>query len=174
MSFARFFAGDRHTGRVLRFGESVSVDQIHPAEYFSLNRERVEAGLFAGIDPALADAVRPGDIVVAGKNFGCGSSREVYAQAMAWKGIAAVVALSVARIFFRNMVNYGILVLDGQDAAVRALTNGDEAIIDLHAGTIHTPQSVVPIENPPGEEVLRMLRENSARIERVGCGTTST
>lgn len=174
MSYARFFAEGRHTGRVLRFGDSVSVDQIHPAEYFSLNRERVEAGLFAGIDPELSEVIRPGDIVVAGKNFGCGSSREVYAQAMAWKGIAAVVAVSVARIFFRNMVNYGILVLDGQDAAVHALANGDDATIDLQAGMICSQQGDVPIANPPGDEVLRMLRENSARIERVGCGTTST
>lgn len=174
MSFAQFFADDSHTGRVLRFGESVSTDQIHPAEYFSLDRGRVEAGLFMGIDPALNSDVRSGDIVVAGRNFGCGSSREVYAQAMAWKGIAAVVAVSVARIFYRNMVNYGILVLDGQDEAVRALENGDEATIDLAAGTIVTPRGAFPIKNPPGEEVLRMLRDNSARIERVGCNTTST
>lgn len=140
MSFLRFFdnaegPAGRHAGRVWAFGDNVSVDAIHPANYFSLDPDRCRQGLFRGIDPAIPDLLRPGDIVMAGRNFGCGSSREVYARAMLLHGVAAVVAESVARIFSRNMINHGILVLDGVSAA-RQWRTGDLAAIDLASGEL--------------------------------------
>lgn len=163
MSFVRFFGeGLRHTGRVWVFGDGVSVDAIHPARFFSLDPAVCRRGLFAGIDPTLPERVRPGDIVVAGRNFGCGSSREVYARAMLLAGVAAVVAVSVARIFWRNMVNHGILVLDG--VAGTGLATGAVATIDVGAGALSAADgTVVARFAPPSPTELALLRRQSLK-----------
>lgn len=162
MSFASFFGPLSHTGRVWVFGHHVSVDAIHPARFFSLDPERAAQGLFQGVDPAMPEPLRPGDVVVAGRNFGCGSSREVYAVAMLRQGIAAVVAASIARICQRNLANHGILALEGLDLTDQ-LRSGEQLTIDLAAGQMRGASAVWPIPQPPTADFLELLRVNSLR-----------
>jgi len=87
------------------------------------------------LDPEFAKSVKPGDVVVAGKNFGCGSSREQAAACLRAAGVKAVVAKSFARIYFRNAINLGLAVLQCEEAS-DALAAGDEIDVDFAAGTI--------------------------------------
>jgi 3-isopropylmalate/(R)-2-methylmalate dehydratase small subunit len=164
MSFVRFFAENlRHTGRIWVFGNALSVDAIHPARFFSLDPDRCRQGLFAGIDPALPEQVRPGDMVLAGRNFGCGSSREVYARAMVLAGVAAVAAESVARICWRNLANHGLVAISGL-AGTGGLVTGDTATLDLAAGTLADAEGTVRARfTPPTPSALELLRRQSRK-----------
>ena len=164
MSFLRFFDDTlRHTGRVWVFGDGVSTDAIHPARFFSLDPARCRAGLFAGIDPELPQQVRPGDMILAGRNFGCGSSREVYARAMLLAGIAAVVAESVARICWRNLANHGIVAIPGVPGGAGFAT-GDTATLDLATGTLADSAGAVRARfAPPTDSALELLRRQSRK-----------
>ena len=100
------------SGRVWRLGDHVNTDLLHPPSFFSLDPDRVKAGLQEGMD-RLGTKVRgnssdDGLVIVAGENFGCGSSRETSVRALAASGVRAVVARSFARIFFRSLANHGI------------------------------------------------------------------
>lgn len=122
-------------GRVWRFGDHVNTDVIVPGRYLKLTVKEAAAHVMEGIDPGFAAKVRPGDIVVAGVNFGCGSSRETAPAALKHAGVAAIVAKFFARIFYRNAINLGLPVLDCAD--VDRIAQGDELRIDLEAGVIH-------------------------------------
>ncbi|MGC7102117.1 3-isopropylmalate dehydratase [Amycolatopsis lurida] len=93
------------TGTAWTFGDDLNTDVIHPPQFFSLDPEKVKRGLFHGLDPALRERLRPGDVLVAGRNFGCGSSRETSVQSLKLNGIGAIVAVDFARIFYRNATN---------------------------------------------------------------------
>jgi len=100
-------------GRVHKYGDDVNTDVIIPARYLNVSRaEDLAAHCLEDLDPEFARKVRPGDIIVAGKNFGCGSSREHAPLAIKASGVAAVVAVSFARIFYRNAVNIGLPVFE--------------------------------------------------------------
>lgn len=126
----------RLRGRVAaRLGDNIDTDIIYPGRYLNItDREKTPEHLFELAYPELRAQIRPGDIVVAGKNFGCGSSREQATAALKYAGVGAVIALSFARIFFRNSINLGLPVLVS-DAALR-LQQGDDLLIDLAAGRI--------------------------------------
>lgn len=121
-------------GRVWRFGDHVDTDVIVPGRYLKLTAKEAAAHVMEGIDPEFARKVRPGDIVVGGVNFGCGSSRETAPAALRHAGVAAVVAKFFARIFYRNAINLGLPVLDC--AEVDRIQQGDQLRIDLDAGVI--------------------------------------
>lgn len=116
-------------GRAWVFGEQISTDQILPGRY--LDRPYSEVGQFAmaGADEEFAQKVQPGDIVVAGANFGCGSSREAAAVALRRAGVGAVVAPSYSRIFYRNAVNQGLPAVAVPD--IDGFAEGDEIEVDL-------------------------------------------
>jgi 3-isopropylmalate/(R)-2-methylmalate dehydratase small subunit len=125
------------TGKTWTYGDNVDTDAIIPARY--LNRSSVAelaAHCMEDIDPDFAAAVEPGDIIVAGENFGCGSSREHAALAIAGCGVSCVVAKSFARIFYRNAINSGLPILECPEAVDDTLA-GDMLSVDLRAGTIH-------------------------------------
>lgn len=123
-------------GKAWVYGDNVDTDVIIPARHLTTFDKAVLAThALEDLDPGFAEAVRPGDIVVAGSNFGCGSSREHAAVALAGAGVAAVVAASFARIFFRNAINVGLPVLESAEAA-RLTTTGDEVEVDLETGTV--------------------------------------
>jgi 3-isopropylmalate dehydratase small subunit len=92
-------------GKAWVFGDNLNTDIIHPPQYFSLDPATVKQGLFSGLDPQLQDKLSPGDIIFAGKNFGCGSSRETSIRSLKLNQIGAIVAVDFARIFFRNATN---------------------------------------------------------------------
>jgi 3-isopropylmalate/(R)-2-methylmalate dehydratase small subunit len=90
------------------FGDNLNTDVLHPPSYYSLDPAIVRSGLFKGIDPELQARVRDGDLIVGGRNFGCGSSRETSIRSLKLNGIAAIIAVDFARIFFRSATNLGI------------------------------------------------------------------
>ena len=126
-------------GRVWKYGDNVNTDVIFPGRYTYIPMTPAEMAGHAleDLDPGFAKAVRPGDIVVAGKNFGCGSSREQAAACLRAAGVQAVVAKSFARIYFRNAINLGLAVLQC-DEAVDALEKGDAVDLDFAKGEIRS------------------------------------
>jgi 3-isopropylmalate/(R)-2-methylmalate dehydratase small subunit len=124
-------------GRVWKYGDDVNTDVIFPGRYTYQLMEPAEMAKHAmeDLDPEFAKNVKPGDVVVAGKNFGCGSSREQAAACLRAAGVQAVVAKSFARIYFRNAINLGLAVLQCEEAS-DALKTGDEVEIDFAGGKI--------------------------------------
>lgn len=125
-------------GRVWKFGDNVDTDQIIPAEYL-VTGDPVELGrhVFEKVRPDFISTVGKGDVIVAGVNFGCGSSREHAPRALIGAGVSCVVAKSFARIFYRNSVNIGLPVVE---CAVEA-KDGDVLEIDFGAGVIRNMDS---------------------------------
>jgi 3-isopropylmalate/(R)-2-methylmalate dehydratase small subunit len=120
----------------LKYGDNVNTDVILPGQYLNISDSATLAlHAMEGIDPSFRTRVRPGDVLVAGKNFGCGSSREHAPMALKASGVGVVLAASFARIFFRNAINIGLPVLECPDA-VLATADGDILDIDLARGEI--------------------------------------
>ncbi|MFL5336443.1 MAG: 3-isopropylmalate dehydratase small subunit [Geminicoccaceae bacterium] len=143
-------------GRVHRFGDEVNTDVILPGRYLALRKpEDLGRHCMEGLDPDFTKRVRPGDILAVGRNFGCGSSREHAVIALKAAGIAAIVAQSAARIFFRNAVNLGLPVVLCPEAAV-ALREGEEAAVDLDRMAV-TQGSGSWRAAPLGDEVRAIL-----------------
>lgn len=144
-------------GRVWKYGDSVNTDVIFPGKYtYSvLEPEEMAKHALEDLDPGFAEKVKPGDVIVAGTNFGCGSSREQAATCLKYAGIQAVIAKSFARIFFRNAINQGLPVIQSKEAADR-LCQGEEVEIDFTQGEIKTGEDILTFPPPP-EEVLRIF-----------------
>lgn len=144
------------TGRVWLFGDDLNTDVIHPPAFYSLDPDKVRRGLFHGYDPGIQPAIEPGDVVVAGRNFGCGSSRETSIRALKLNRIGAVVAVDFARIFFRNATNNGLPCLTFADPGDLARFEGGQRItVDPEAATLRTGDGTVRL-TPPGEFVRRI------------------
>lgn len=123
----------RIEGRVWRFGDHVDTDQIIPAERLtSDNNDKLGTFAFEKVRPDMAKQVRQGDLIVAGRNFGCGSSREHAPRALLQMGISCVVAESYARIFYRNCINTGLLPVECKVEA----DDGDILSVELAEGVI--------------------------------------
>lgn len=124
-------------GRVWKYGDNVNTDVIFSGRYTYQIMEPAEMAKHAleDLDPEFARNVKPGDVIVAGKNFGCGSSREQAAACLRAAGIQAVIAKSFARIYFRNAINLGLAVLQCAEAS-DVLQTGDEIEIDFAGGRI--------------------------------------
>ena len=123
-------------GKVHKYGDNVDTDVIIPARHLNTSDPgELAAHCMEDIDPRFAAAVRQGDILVAGRNFGCGSSREHAPLAIKASGIACVIAESFARIFYRNALNIALPILECP-AAAQAIAAGDEVSVDLQSGEI--------------------------------------
>jgi 3-isopropylmalate/(R)-2-methylmalate dehydratase small subunit len=127
------------TGRVWKYGDDVNTDVIFPGKYTYSITERSEMAEHAleDLDPEFVQAVQPGDIIVAGKNWGCGSSREQAVICLKEVGVGAIVARSFARIYFRNCINEGLPIVTCD--AADSVETGDEITIDFEAGHVTTP-----------------------------------
>lgn len=121
-------------GRAWVFGDGINTDVMAPGLYFKAPFEELARHCLEAVDPAFAREVRPGDIVVAGRNFGVGSAREQAAMALRHLGVGAVLAVSFGRIFYRNALNFGLPALFFPDAA--AIAAGDEVKVDVVAGRV--------------------------------------
>lgn len=122
-------------GRAWKFGHDIDTDIIIPSHYLALEPQEYAKHVMEPIDPEFPKNVKEGDIILAGKNFGGGSSREHAVVALKALGIAAIVAESFARIFFRNAINQGLAVIESEEAVQRS-KEGDELEIDLRLGEI--------------------------------------
>lgn len=123
-------------GKVWKFGDDIDTDVIIPGRYLVLKDEKELAKhVMEGIDSSFAKKIKKGDIIVAGKNFGCGSSREHAPIALKGAGISAVVAESFARIFYRNAINIGLPLLECKDIS-KHVSDGDEIEIDMKKGIL--------------------------------------
>jgi 3-isopropylmalate/(R)-2-methylmalate dehydratase small subunit len=144
-------------GRVWKYGDNVNTDVIFPGRYTYQLMEPAEMARHAmeDLDPEFAKNVKPGDVVVAGKNFGCGSSREQAAACLKAAGVQAVVAKSFARIYFRNAINLGLAVLQCGEAS-DALETGDEVEIDFAGGKIISGERIFKFFSLP-ESVLGII-----------------
>lgn len=124
------------TGTVFRYGDHVDTDVIIPARHLNNPDPKALAQhCMEDIDPEFASKVQPGDIIVGGWNFGCGSSREHAPVAIRASGVSCVIAASFARIFYRNSINIGFPILECPEAA-EAIQNGDKVSVDFDTGTI--------------------------------------
>jgi 3-isopropylmalate/(R)-2-methylmalate dehydratase small subunit len=127
----------KRTGKVWKYGDNVDTDVIIPARYLNVSApEALARHCMEDIDPAFAGAVQPGDVIVAGENFGCGSSREHAPLAIKGVGVGYIVARSFARIFYRNAINVGLPILTCPEAADGA-ESGHQLEMDLAAGQVH-------------------------------------
>jgi 3-isopropylmalate/(R)-2-methylmalate dehydratase small subunit len=123
-------------GRIWKYGDNVDTDAIIPARYLNVSTaEELAAHCMEDIDAGFATAVRPGDVIVGGENFGCGSSREHAPLAIKGAGVGCVVASSFARIFFRNAIGLGLPILESP-AAVADAEKGHRVEVDLERGEI--------------------------------------
>ena len=123
-------------GTVFKYGNDVDTDVIIPARYLNTSSEtELAAHCMEDIDKEFVKKVKPGDIIVAGDNFGCGSSREHAPIAIKASGVSLVIANTFARIFYRNSINIGLPILECPEA-VRAIREGDKVSCDLALGVI--------------------------------------
>ena len=123
-------------GKAWRFGNDVDTDLIIPARYLNTSDPKeLAAHCMEDADPGFAAKVKPGEIIAAGKNFGCGSSREHAPISIKAAGVSCVIAASFARIFFRNAINIGLPILESPEAS-RSIAEGDQVEVDLDTGKI--------------------------------------
>ncbi|MFO7698135.1 MAG: 3-isopropylmalate dehydratase small subunit [Anaerolineae bacterium] len=152
-------------GRVWKYGDNIDTDAIVPARYLNTTSEQELAShCMEDWDATFVKEVRPGDIVVAGTNYGCGSSREHAPIALKASGIACVVAETFARIFFRNSLNIGLPILECPEAA-RATEAGQILEIDLSTGRIHNVDTGATYQATPYPEFMLALIEAGGLVE---------
>ena len=144
-------------GKAWKYGDDVNTDVIFPGKYTYSVLEPGEMAQHAleDLDPDFARRVEPGDFIIAGKNFGCGSSREQAATCLKFAGIQAVIAKSFSRIFFRNAINQGLPVLKCPEA-VENIENGDEIAVLFSVGKIETEKGIFDFAPLP-ESILNIL-----------------
>lgn len=130
---------DEYAGNVLKLGDDINTDVIYPGKYILIyDPEEMRKHVFEGLGEEYTQRIKPGDFVVAGRNFGCGSSREQGASSIKAAGVTAVIAESFGRIFFRNAINSGLLVFTCPEA-VRAIRDRNRISVNLKEGNIRTP-----------------------------------
>ena len=157
-------------GRAWVFGDNVDTDQIIPAEYLvTMDSEELAKHAFAKTRPGMSEKIMPGDVIVAGRNFGCGSSREHAPRALLGAGVSCVVARSFARIFFRNAINIGLPVVEADVEA----TEGNTISVDLKRGVVTNEDSGAKQEFSSYPPFVMMLVEKGGLVkytkEMLGC-----
>jgi len=145
-------------GKVFKYGDDVNTDVIFPGKYtYTLSGPKEMAAVaMEDLDAEFSDNVKPGDIIVAGKNFGCGSSREQAAFCLKYAGITAVVAKSFSRIFYRNAINAGLPMVVNKEAP-DAIEYGDDVSIDFEKGVLTAADGTEFTFPPLPDEVLGII-----------------
>ncbi|MDP8216129.1 MAG: 3-isopropylmalate dehydratase small subunit [Candidatus Kaelpia imicola] len=153
-------------GRIHKLGDDINTDYIISGRYkFSItDPKELAKKVFEDLDPDLASRIKEGDFIVAGENFGCGSSREQAPQALKAAGIGAIIAKYYARIFYRNAVNLGLLVLE---ADTDNIDDGDEIEVDMDSSKIKVLNKDKEIEFKKMPEFMQKIIEEGGVIEYI-------
>ena len=150
-----------------KFGVNVDTDQIIPGRYLTtIDRDELASHCMEDADPDFAGRVRPGDVIVALDNFGCGSSREHAPLSILGAGVRAIIATSFARIFFRNSVNLGLPLFECPEAAT-AIATGDEVELDFDSGIIHNHTRKERYQARPLPEFAREIMAAGGLMQHV-------
>ncbi|MFC1628344.1 3-isopropylmalate dehydratase [Gemmatimonadota bacterium] len=151
---------------IWRYGDDVNTDQLFPGKYTYTcsTPEEIRPHLLEDLDPRFSEGVREGDIILAGRNFGCGSSREQPVVGFRSVGIAAIIAASFARIFYRAAINQGLLLIESVEVA-QSWSEGEEITIDLKEGDIRSGDRVYRI--PPLPAMLLAIRDAGGLLPAV-------
>ncbi|MDR1136556.1 MAG: 3-isopropylmalate dehydratase small subunit [Clostridiales Family XIII bacterium] len=154
-------------GKAFKYGDNVDTDVIIPARYLvTSDPEELAVHCMEDIDKNFAGDVRPGDIIVAGKNFGCGSSREHAPLAIKGAKVACVIAPTFARIFYRNSFNTGMPILESEEAAAK-IDAGDEVEVDFATGLIRNITKSEVYQAEPFPPFISKLIESGGLAEYV-------
>ena len=154
-------------GKVLKYGDNVDTDVIIPARYLnSFDAKELASHAMIDIDPTFVERVEPGDIMVAGKNFGCGSSREHAPLALKTAGVSCVIAKSFARIFYRNSINIGFPIMECEEAADK-IEKGDEVEVDFSTGVITNKTKNETYQSQPFPEFLQKMIDADGLVNYV-------
>ena len=157
-------------GKVHKYGDNVDTDVIIPARYLNTSDSKELAlHCMEDIDKDFVKKVNAGDVMVAGYNFGCGSSREHAPIAIKASGISLVIAKSFARIFYRNAINIGLAIVECEEA-VDSISNGDELSADLTNGVIYNLTTGEKFAVKPFPEFIQKIIENGGLVESVKKG----
>lgn len=153
-------------GKVFKFGDDISTDHIAPGRLFHLRSNLPEFAkhVLEDADPDFASKMKPGDFVVAGNNFGLGSSREHAPQIIKIAGVGAVLAKSFARIFYRNATNIGLLVIECDTDKINA---GDDLELDIKNGIVKNLTQNTEIEITPLPDVMIKLLNDGGLVEHI-------
>ena len=154
-------------GKVWKFGDNVDTDLIIPARFLNVSDvEELARNCFADIRASFMDMITPGDIIVAGKNFGAGSSREHAPMAIKGAGISVIIAESFARIFYRNAFNIGLPVMESVEAT-RSVEEGQEISIDLSTGDIENRDTGKRFLAKPLPDFMRQIVEAGGLVKYI-------
>jgi len=154
-------------GRAIKYGSNVDTDVIIPARYLNTSDPgELAKHCMEDLDPTFVNRVKAGDIMVAGRNFGCGSSREHAPIAIKASGISCVIAETFARIFYRNAVNIGLPILECPQAA-REIGEGDEVSVDVNTGIITNHTTGKVYQSEPFPEFMQRIMKADGLINYV-------
>ncbi|MFA5078208.1 MAG: 3-isopropylmalate dehydratase small subunit [Dehalococcoidia bacterium] len=156
-----------HKGKIHKYGDNIDTDAIIAARYLNMHEPReLAAHCMEDIDADFVQRVKPGDIIVAESNFGCGSSREHAPSAIKASGISCVIGKSFARIFFRNAINTGLPLLESAEA-VENIKQGDTVEVDLATGTITNLSSGKTFKAKPYPDFMMEIINAGGLIEHI-------
>ena len=154
-------------GRVFKYGDNVDTDVIIPARYLnSFDAKELASHAMVDIDPTFASTVEKGDIIVAGQNFGCGSSREHAPLCLKTAGVKCVIAKSFARIFYSNSINIGFPIMECEEAADK-IEKGDEVEVDFSTGVITNKTKNETYQSQPFPEFLQKMIDADGLVNYV-------
>ncbi|MBR6069416.1 MAG: 3-isopropylmalate dehydratase small subunit [Ruminococcus sp.] len=160
----------KYTGSVIKYGDNVDTDVIIPARYLNTSvPSELAAHCMEDLDKSFVSRVKSGDIIVAGQNFGCGSSREHAPIAIKASGVSLVIAKSFARIFYRNAINIGLAIVECPEAAAE-IGEGDEVEADLDSGIIRDLTTGKEYATAPFPEFVQKIIENGGLIASIASG----
>ena len=157
----------KYLGSVIKYGDNVDTDVIIPARYLNtIDKKELASHCMEDLDATFVTRVNPGDILVAGPNFGCGSSREHAPIAIKASGISLVIAKSFARIFYRNSINIGLAIVECPEA-VDGIGDGDQVEADLDNGVIYNRTTGASFKTQPFPEFIQRIISAGGLVEAV-------
>ena len=160
----------KYEGNVIKYGNNIDTDVIIPARYLNTS-DHVElaAHCMEDLDKTFVSRVQQGDIIVAGQNFGCGSSREHAPIAIKASGVSLVIAKSFARIFYRNAINIGLAIVECPEA-VDGISEGDRVEADMDSGIIRNLTTGMEYKTAPFPEFIQKIIAGGGLIQSIADG----